>query len=53
MTNGANGHKVDKEREEADAHLEKYVTDQLQRISTGGDTEAAVYEDEFEAQLDN
>jgi hypothetical protein len=34
----------------ADSHYEKYVTEQLSRMQT--DESVAVYEDEFEAQLD-
>ena len=40
----------DRRRSEAEGHLEKYVGDQLSRI--GADDSVAVYEDEFEAQLD-
>lgn len=50
--NGANGHHEDADREEADAHVDKYVMDQLSRVKTG-DSDTAIYEDEFEAQLDN
>ncbi len=39
-------------RSEADSHLEKYVDEQLSRIRTDADDSVAVYEDEFEAQLD-
>jgi hypothetical protein len=35
---------------EADSHMEKYVGEQLSRIKT--EESVAVYEDEFEAQLD-
>ncbi|KKY24288.1 putative cytoplasm protein [Phaeomoniella chlamydospora] len=52
-TNGLNGRDSEEEREQADAHVDKYVADQLRRVSSGGDADTAVYEDEFEAQLDN
>jgi hypothetical protein len=43
---------LEKERKKsiADSHVEKYVAEQLTRIKT--DESVAVYEDEFEAQLD-
>jgi hypothetical protein len=43
---------LEKERRKsiADSHVEKYVEEQLTRIMT--DDSTAVYEDEFEAQLD-
>jgi hypothetical protein len=43
---------LEKERRKsiADSHVEKYVAEQLTRIKT--DESVAVYEDEFEAQLD-
>ena len=43
---------LEKERRKsiADSHVEKYVAEQLTRIKT--DESLAVYEDEFEAQLD-
>jgi hypothetical protein len=43
---------LEKERRKsiADSHVEKYVAEQLTRIMT--DESAAVYEDEFEAQID-
>ena len=37
-------------KSEADGHVKKYVAEQLSRINT--DESVAVYEDEFEAQLD-
>ena len=51
-TNGFNGHHEDADRDEADAHVDKYVMDQLSRVRTG-DSDTAIYEDEFEAHLDN
>ena len=50
-TNGANGD-YDAEKDEADVHLNHYVMDQLSRVRTG-ESDTAIYEDEFEAQLDN
>ena len=43
---------LEKERRKsiADSHVEKYVAEQLTKIKT--DESVAVYEDEFEAQLD-
>lgn len=41
-----------KEREDADEHVEKYIGEQLERIRTDWSESVAVYEDEFEAQLD-
>lgn len=43
---------LEKERRKsiADSHVEKYVAEQLTRIMT--DESTAVYEDEFEAQMD-
>lgn len=43
---------VDHEREEADEHVDRFVANQLERVRTG-ESEVGVYEDEFEAQLDN
>ena len=40
----------DEEKAEADKHVANYVSDQLERIRS--DESVAVYEDEFEAQLD-
>ena len=40
----------EREKNEADIHVDKYVAEQLERIKT--DDSSAVYEDEFEAQLD-
>ena len=40
----------EKERDEANQHVATYVTDQLERIRSNDSV--AVYEDEFEAQLD-
>jgi hypothetical protein len=40
----------ERRRSEADSHVEKYIGEQLSRIRT--DESVAVYEDEFEAQLD-
>jgi hypothetical protein len=42
----------ERERSEADSHVEKYIGDQLNRIKTDDSGSVAVYEDEFEAQLD-
>lgn len=41
----------DKEKQEANEHIANYVTNQLERIRSH--ESVAVYEDEFEAQLDN
>lgn len=41
----------DKEKQEANEHIANYVTNQLERIRSN--ESVAVYEDEFEAQLDN
>lgn len=41
----------DRRRSEADSHVEKYIGEQLSRIRTDAES-VAVYEDEFEAQLD-
>jgi hypothetical protein len=41
----------ERRRSEADSHVEKYIGEQLNRIRTDEDS-VAVYEDEFEAQLD-
>ena len=51
VANSAAPNVVDKERREADQHIVNYVTDQLERIRSN--ESAAVYEDEFEAQLDD
>ena len=40
----------ERERNEANQHVATYVTDQLERIRSH--ESVAVYEDEFEAQLD-
>ena len=42
----------ERERSEADIHVEKYIGEQLQRIKADDSPSVAVYEDEFEAQLD-
>lgn len=41
----------ERRKSEADGHLEKYIGEQLSRIRTDEES-VAVYEDEFEAQLD-
>ena len=46
----ADDEEQDKRRKEADLHVANYVSDQLERIRSN--ESAAVYEDEFEAQLD-
>lgn len=47
---GADTEEQEKRRKEADLHVANYVSDQLERIRSN--ESAAVYEDEFEAQLD-
>lgn len=47
---GADTEEERKRRKEADLHVANYVSDQLERIRSN--ESAAVYEDEFEAQLD-
>jgi hypothetical protein len=39
-----------KEREEADAHMHKYISDQLERVSTARDEEWYTSADEIEAR---
>lgn len=41
----------ERRRSEADSHLEKYIGEQLNRVKSDEES-VAVYEDEFEAQLD-
>jgi len=47
---GVEDHEQERSRSEANDHVANYVADQLERIRSN--ESAAVYEDEFEAQLD-
>ena len=49
--NGESGERYD-DQEEANAHIAKYVNDQLERIRSHDSVDVFTYEDEFEAQLD-